>query len=93
MKTLQEMLNTSDRMSTHEELHQVLALLDERTPVRTETQDEADEARALREAVADLWRDAASDGKVGDGKYEEEIEVRTDSYRWAELAGKTDRVN
>jgi hypothetical protein len=90
MKTLQEMLNTSDRMSTHEELHQVLALLDERAPVAvTEAPGEADEANALREAVADLWRES-----IAEEPSRQIIDVRSELYPWADmLAGKRDRIN
>jgi hypothetical protein len=89
MKTLQQMLNSSDRMSTHEELHQVLALLDERAPLAgTEALGESEETRALQEAVEDLWRDSADEpsGKI--------IDVRSELYPWADmLTGKTDRIN
>jgi hypothetical protein len=91
MKTIQETLIEFDRISTHEELHQVLALLDECTPVAaTEAPGEAEERKALREAVADLWQDAAADEMGRD----EETGLRGEMYPWAEiLADKSDRIN
>jgi hypothetical protein len=82
MKTTHEMA-TVDRVSTHEELHQVLALLNDsaaRVSDATEPQEEND----LREAVSSLWQEAEN---------EDEGEPESDAYRWAELAGKTERVN
>jgi hypothetical protein len=91
MKTIQETLTEFDRLSTHEELHQVLALLDERTPVAVmETPGEAEERTALREAVADLWQDAAA-AETGNDR---ETGLRGGMYPWAEiLADKSHRVN
>jgi hypothetical protein len=85
MKTTQEM-STVDRISTHEELHQVLALLNDPTDHLTvETAPEVDEEDPLQEAVSSLWPDATSE----DGKDQSEGSV----YRWAEFAGKSERVN
>jgi hypothetical protein len=84
MKTTHEMA-TVDRISTHEELHQVLALLNDsaaRVTDATEPQEEND----LQEAVANLWRESENAG-------EGELELESDPYRWAELAVKADRVN
>ena len=84
MKTTQEM-STVDRISTHEELHQVLALLsDSAERVATETASEPEEEDSLREAVAGLWPEAEADGQK---------QTESDMYRWAELAGKLERVN
>lgn len=84
MKTTHEM-STVDRISTHEELHQVLALLsDSADRVATEVAPEPEEENSLREAVAGLWPDADGDSQR---------ETDSDMYRWAELAGKLERVN
>ena len=89
MKTLQEMTTTFDRISTHEELSQVLALVTEdASGPAIERPSAPDETRTLREAVADLWRDAAAD------EHDEETHVRGVSYPWTEvLAGKAKRIN
>lgn len=89
MKTAHEIINEFDRVSTHEELHQVLALLNEYTPSEgAGAPSESDEKLALREAVASLWRDAAVD------EPNEETGNRTDPYPWAEmLVDKSDRIN
>jgi len=89
MKTAQEMPTEFDRVSTHEELHQVMALLNEFTPGEgIERPGESDENLALREAVADLWRDA------GLGEPDEETGSRIDLYPWPDtLAHKSDRIN
>ena len=83
MKTTQEM-STVDRISTHEELHQVLALLsDSADRVATEAASDAEESEEmLRDAVAGLWPDAEQDGQS-----------EGEMYRWAELAGRPERVN
>jgi hypothetical protein len=89
MKIAQEMLTEFDRVSTHEELHQVLALLNEFNPGEgTEAPGESDEKLALRDAVAELWRDAAVDHpNEGTGS-------PTELYPWAEmLVDKSDRIN
>jgi hypothetical protein len=87
MKTAQETLTTFDRMSTHEELHQVLALVSEGVPGSpAEAPSEPEETRALREAVADLWRNAAADDPDAD--------LRDGLCPWVEvIAGKTNRIN
>lgn len=83
MKTTHEM-STVDRVSTHEELHQVLALLNESADrVTTEAASESDEENALQDAVANLWQNGGSDEPEGEG----------DVYRWAEFSNKTERVN
>jgi predicted TPR repeat methyltransferase len=89
MKTAQEMLTEFDRVSTHEELNQVLALLNEFTRSEgAEAPGESDEKLALRDAVADLWRDAA------EVEPNEETGVHSELYPWAEmLADKSDRIN
>ena len=89
MKNAQEILTEFDRVSTHEELHQVLALLNEYAPgVGIEAPGESDENLALREAVADLWRDAAVDEPNG------EADVRTELSPWAGiLMDRSDRIN
>ena len=88
MKTVQQMPTAFDRMSTHEELHQVLALVSEGAAYLVpEAQSEADEKRALQEAVADLWTDTAADERDVDSAQE-------DSYHWAHiLAGEARRLN
>lgn len=79
-------LSTVDRVSTHEELHQVLALLNESADrVTTEAARESDEESALQDAVANLWQDGGSDEPTGD--------LEGDVYSWAEFADKTERVN
>jgi len=84
MKTTHEMV-TVDRISTHEELHQVLALLnDSAARVATEAPSEPEEENALQDAVTSLWQDATED---------EQRDIERDAYHWAELAGKTERVN
>jgi hypothetical protein len=89
MKTAQEMLIEFDRVSTHEELNQVLALLNEFTTTEgTEATGESDEKLALRDAVADLWRDATVDHP------NEAAASRSELYPWAEmLVDKSDRIN
>jgi hypothetical protein len=89
MKNAQEILTEFDRVSTHEELHQVLALLNEYAPgAGIEAPGESDENLALREAVADLWRDAAVDEPNG------EADVRTELSPWAGiLVDRSDRIN
>jgi hypothetical protein len=91
MKTIQETLTEFDRMSTHEELHQVLALLDECAPVAgMEAPAEAEERKALREAVADLWQDGAANETGND----QQTGLQGGMYPWAEiLADKSHRVN
>jgi len=91
MKTAQETPTEFDRLSTHEELHQVLALLDQFAPgAATEASSEVEERRALREAVMDLWQDAAADEYESD----EETDARGELYPWAGmLANKSDRIN
>jgi hypothetical protein len=97
MKTTQEIVTEFDRISTHEELHQVLALVSDGAPgLAPEALGEPDDTKALREAVAELWRDAADepDRDVLSKRHDEESDVRGLLYPWAEmLAGKTDRVN
>ena len=89
MKT--ELLTEFDRLSTHEELHQVLALLDEFVPgTTTEAPGETDERKALREAVMDLWQDAAADEHESD----HETHIYSEVSPWAEIiANRSDRVN
>ena len=79
MKTTQELSNEFDRISTHEELHQVLALLNEfaRTQA-TEPTQRARERKALRDAVMDLWQDAAADEHESDHESPDGA-----MYRWA----------
>jgi hypothetical protein len=91
MKTAQELLTEFDRLSTHEELHQVLALLDECVPgAATEAPGETEERRALREAVMDLWQDAAADEHERD----DQTSARGEMLPWAGvIANRTDRVN
>jgi hypothetical protein len=85
MKTTQEM-STVDRVSTHEELHQVLALLnDSADRFANEAGPEADEENGLQDAVATLWQDSAN--------AEGENEMDGDDTRWAEFARQTERVN
>lgn len=88
MKALQEMPKTFDRMSTREELHQVLDLLSE--PGRPWV---ADALRATRDGenedrvatVSDLWQATASG-------QQQEILPEVDS--WTELlVTKSERVN
>lgn len=89
MKTAQELPNEFDRLSTHEELHQVLALLDEFVPgAATEAPSETEERKALRDAVMDLWQDAAADEHEGDH------ESSGETYPWAvRMMNKSDQVN
>ena len=85
MKTTQEM-STVDRISTHEELHQVLALLNDPTDHLTvEAAPEVDEGDPLQDAVSSLWPDATNE----DRNDQSEGSV----YRWSEFAGKSERVN
>jgi len=85
MKTTQEM-STVDRISTHEELHQVLALLNDPTDhFAVETAPETEEEDSLRDAVSSLWPDTTSE----DGNDQSEGSV----CRWAEFSGKSERVN
>jgi hypothetical protein len=98
MKTLQHMPATFDRLSTHEELHQVLALVHECAPsLAGEAPSEPEEEMALRDAVADLWREAPADerdSKTHGETFGEEIDVSGELYRLAEmLTGKTERIN
>ena len=94
MKTLQQMPAAFDRLSTHEELHQVLALVSENAPsLASEAPSEPDEEKALRDAVADLWREAPAEEQDAETNGEE-IDVPGELYRWAEiLTGKTERIN
>ena len=90
MKTAQELLTEFDRLSTHEELHQVLSLLDEGvTGAATEVSSETEERKALREAVMDLWQDAAAD------EYElDESSAPGEMVPWAgAIATRSNRVN
>lgn len=88
MKTAQQSPTAFDRMSTHEELHQVLALVSEGAPfLSAEVQGDADEKKTLQEAVAELWRDGALDESG-------ESDTQEDVCHWAEiLSGKTESVN
>ena len=94
MKTLQQMPAAFDRLSTHEELHQVLALVSDYAPsLASEAPGEPDEEKALRDAVADLWREAPAEERDAETNAEE-IDVPGELYRWAEmLTGKTERIN
>lgn len=84
MKTTQEM-STVDRISTHEELHQVLALLsDSADRMAAEATPVPEEENSLREAVAGLWPESEDEGQR---------QSESEMYRWAELAGKLERVN
>jgi len=84
MKTTHETA-TVDRISTHEELHQVLALLNESASrVRAEASSESEQEDALQDAVSSLWQDATEDGQS---------DLEGEAHRWAELASKTERVN
>jgi hypothetical protein len=91
MKTAQELPNEFDRLSTHEELHQVLALLDEFVPgVATEASSETEERKALRDAVMDLWQDAAADEHESD----QESSSSGEMYPWAvRMMNKSGQVN
>ena len=101
MKTVQQMPTSFDRISTHEELHQVLALVGESVPsLANEASNEADERKALQVAVADLWRDTAlnehdrHNHDRHNAAYDEDGDVRDQMYQWAEmLAGRTARIN
>ena len=80
MKMTHEM-STVDRISTHEELHQVLALLnDSADRVMTEEPSETEEESALQEAVSSLWQDS------------EEEEAESDASHWTKLT-RFERVN
>lgn len=94
MKTLQQLPAAFDRLSTHEELHQVLALVSDYAPsLASEAPGEPDEEKALRDAVADLWREAPEEERNAETNGEE-IDVPGELYRWAEiLTGKTERIN
>jgi hypothetical protein len=91
MKTAQELLTEFDRLSTHEELHQVLALLDEGVAgAATEASSETEERKALREAVMDLWQDAAAD----EHEHDDETGARGEMLPWAgAIANRSDRIN
>jgi hypothetical protein len=91
MKTAQELPNEFDRLSTHEELHQVLALLDEFvTGAATEPPSETEERKALRDAVMDLWQDTAADEHGSD----QESSASGEMYPWAvRVMNKSDQVN
>ena len=91
MKTAQEPLTEFDRLSTHEELHQVLALLDECVSgADTAAPGETEDRRALREAVMDLWQDAAA----GEHEGYDETGLRSEVLPWAGVvANKSDRIN
>ena len=91
MKTAQELLTEFDRLSTHEELHQVLALLDEGVPGgATEAPSETEEKKSLREVVMDLWQDAAADEHERD----DETSVRGEIHHWAgAITNRSDRIN
>jgi hypothetical protein len=85
MKTTHEM-STVDRISTHEELHQVLALLsDPADRVANEASTEPEEDNLFRDAVSNLWQDRADD--------EADAGPETDASRWAEFADRSERVN
>ena len=88
MKTAQELLAEFDRLSTHEELHQVLALLDEGGA--TEVSSETEERKALREAVMDLWQEAAAD----EHELDDATGARGEMLPWAGvIATRSNRVN
>jgi hypothetical protein len=89
MKTLQETRPAFDRMSTHEELHQVLDLLSESAHFGVaETPSEADEKEALRAAVSGLWQDTAAEA------HDQQRGVLCETDPWAELlAGETELKN
>lgn len=98
MKTLEQTPTAFDRLATREELHQVLALVNEYAPsLATEAPGEPEEERALRDAVADLWREPPADERDAETHGEtlgEELDVPGELYRWAEmLTGKTERIN
>lgn len=82
MKTAHE-ASAVDRLSTHEELHQVLALLnDPAARVATEMASGSEDAN-LREALSSLWQDPE----------EEDLETaQDDKYRWEEPSDEG-RVN
>jgi hypothetical protein len=91
MKTAQELPNEFDRLSTHEELHQVLALSDDFVQsASTEAPSETEERKALRDAVMDLWQDAAADEHESD----QESGASGEMYPWAvRVMNKSDQVN
>ena len=65
MKTAHE-TPTADRLSTHEELHQVLALLnDPAASAKTEIASDSEDSN-LREALFSLWQDAEEDSEGGE---------------------------
>jgi hypothetical protein len=88
MKALQEMTKTFDRMSTREELHQVLDLLSERgrpwiaDALRVTRDGENEDTVAT---VSDLWQETASG---------QQREILPEADSWTELlVTKSERVN
>lgn len=86
MKTTQESSTTFDRVSTYEELHQVLALLGEaNAPLSVdEPPAEPEDQQDLREAVSSLWHDSEPP--------EGTTETVGDLCPWAEIV-PNERVN
>jgi hypothetical protein len=89
MKTVQEVPSAFDRMSTYEELHQVLDLLSESVPpASTDTSSSADTSNAARVATIDLWSNPA------DKTPSEEHPSPYEMDRWADvIASQNDRAN
>jgi len=92
MKTVQEVPSAFDRMSTYEELHQVLDLLSESVPpAATEASSDADadaSKDAVRLAIMDLWSDPTAKTPG------EERPPQNEMDRWADvLASQNGRAN
>ena len=92
MKTVQEVPSAFDRMSTYEELHQVLDLLSESVPpAATEASSDADadaSKDAVRLAIMDLWSDSTAKTPG------EERPPQNEMDRWADvLASQNGRAN
>jgi hypothetical protein len=87
MKTVQELPSAFDRMSTYEELHQVLDLLSESVPpAATEASSDADAGKDV--AIVDLWSDPTAKTPG------EERPSQNEMDRWADLlASQNGRAN